>query len=56
MCITSRGNTVRVKVNEISTQGRSSMGVKVVNVAGGDYIISLARVNPEADEAEEAEE
>ena len=50
MCITSRGNTVRVKVNEISSQGRASMGVKVVNVAEGDYIISLATVSPDEDE------
>ena len=55
MCITSRGNTVRVKVNEISSQGRASMGVKVVNVAEGDYIISLATVSPDEDE-EGAEE
>jgi DNA gyrase subunit A len=50
MCITSKGNTVKVGVNEISTQGRSSMGVKVVNVAEGDYVISLASVTPEDDE------
>ena len=55
MCITSKGNTVRVKVNEISAQGRNSMGVKVVNVAEGDYIISLASVSPDADD-EGAEE
>ena len=55
MCITSKGNTVKVKVNEISTQGRNSMGVKVVNVAEGDYIISLASVSPDADD-EGAEE
>ena len=55
MCITSKGNTVKVKVNEISTQGRSSMGVKVVDVAKDDYIISLATVTPDEDE-EGAEE
>ena len=53
MCITSKGNTVRVKVNEISAQGRNSMGVKVVNVAEGDYIISLASVSPDEDEGAE---
>ena len=58
MCITSKGNTVKVGVNEISTQGRSSMGVKVVNVAEGDYVISLASVTPEDDDegSEGAEE
>ncbi len=50
MCITSKGTTVKVGVNEISTQGRSSMGVKVVNVAEGDYVISLASVTPEDDD------
>ena len=56
MCITSKGNTVKTKVNEISTQGRASMGVKVVNVADDAYIISLASVTPDAAEAEDAED
>ncbi|MBQ3647618.1 MAG: DNA topoisomerase (ATP-hydrolyzing) subunit A [Spirochaetia bacterium] len=56
MCITSKGNTVKVGVNEISTQGRSSMGVKVVRVAEGDYVISLASVTPDEDDGEGAEE
>ena len=56
MCITSKGNTVKVGVNEISIQGRSSMGVKVVRVAEGDYVISLASVTPDEDDGEGAEE
>ena len=55
MCITSDGKTIRTPVRDISAQGRSSMGVKVVNVADDAYIISLASVTPDAAAADEAE-
>ena len=56
MCITTHGNTVRVKVDEISSQGRNSMGVKVVNVSKDDYIASLASVSKEEENPEGGEE
>ncbi len=52
MCITLHGNTLKVKVSEISEQGRTSMGVRVVNVNEGDYIISIAKVSKHEEEIE----
>lgn len=55
MCITFHGNTLKVKVKEISEQGRNAMGVRIVNVNEGDYIISIAKVSKQGEELESEE-
>jgi DNA gyrase subunit A len=40
---TSQGQIVRVNVSEVSIQGRSASGVKVMNLNEGDYIVSVSK-------------
>jgi len=44
---TTKGMVVRTKVDEISTQGRATQGVRLVNLKGGDKLASLAAIPPE---------
>jgi DNA gyrase subunit A len=53
MIITMAGIIIRVAVNEISTTGRNTMGVKIINVDGEDKVVSLARINDELLEEDE---
>lgn len=55
MCITSQGNTIKLKVNEISAQGKSAMGVKVVTITKPDFIVGIAKSSQD-DENEKDEE
>jgi DNA gyrase subunit A len=60
MVITQDGIIIRVPAAEISTTGRNTMGVKIINVGEDDRVVSLARINDdileaEADDQEEKE-
>ena len=44
MLISHEGVVIRVKAEDISKLGRSTQGVKVMNVAGTDRVVALARV------------
>ncbi|MDD3176162.1 MAG: DNA gyrase subunit A [Atopobiaceae bacterium] len=44
MIVSAEGVVIRVKAKDISKFGRSTQGVKVMNVAGGDSVKSLARM------------
>jgi len=44
MLISQDGVVIRVKAEDISKLGRSTQGVKVMNVAGTDRVVALARV------------
>jgi DNA gyrase subunit A len=44
MLISHEGVVIRVKAEDISQLGRSTQGVKVMNVAGDDAVVALARV------------
>lgn len=44
MCITSQGTSIRIKASEISKQGRSSSGVRVVNINSPDYVVGIDRI------------
>jgi DNA gyrase subunit A len=53
MFITQRGMLVRTRVANISRMGRSTQGVRLVNLKAGDRLIAAARVaETEEDEAE----
>jgi len=54
MLITSQGQSVRTKVNGIRVIGRSTQGVRLINLAKGDTLVGLCRV-AEPEEEEEAE-
>ncbi|MGM0446062.1 MAG: DNA gyrase subunit A [Bacillota bacterium] len=53
--ITAEGIIIRTKVKEISQTGRNTMGVKVIDVSEDDYVVSLAKLNPEEDDGVEDE-
>jgi len=49
--ITSHGITLKIRVSEIRSCGRSTQGVRLINLAPGDAIASLARV-PKAEDVD----
>ena len=50
MCSTSQGTTIKLKVEEISVQGKTASGVKIVNITPPDFLVSIAKVSKEEDE------
>jgi len=54
MIITENGIMIRTRVEEISTMGRNTQGVRVINLKDGDGIADVTRVI-DTDAAEEAE-
>jgi DNA gyrase subunit A len=47
MCITQKGILIRSKVKDIRTSGRSTQGVRIINLEKGDKLSSIARIVPE---------
>ena len=60
MIITKNGIMIRTRVEEISTMGRNTQGVQVINLKGDDNIADVTRVpdtdEPGTEEAADAEE
>lgn len=52
LVMTTRGKGIRVKVNEIRTTGRVAQGVKLIDLADGDTVRSIARLVKGADDGE----
>lgn len=50
MCITSQGISLRVEASSISKQGRSSSGVRVVDISGPDYVVGIDRIAKDENE------
>lgn len=50
MCITSQGTSVRVESKDITIQGRSASGIKVVTITDPDYVVGVDRIANEDDE------
>lgn len=44
VCITSQGNTIKLKIEEVPILGKTALGVKVVNIDKPDYLVGVARV------------
>lgn len=44
MLLTSKGQSVRTRVNEIRETGRGAKGVKLLTLAEGDRLLSIARI------------
>lgn len=57
LVMTTKGKGIRVKVKEIRTTGRIAQGVKLINLADGDQVRSIARIVASADDGDlDAEE
>ena len=56
MCITSMGLSIRIDVNQISTQGRGAAGVIVASIKKPDQIVSIARADADEDQDEGEEQ
>lgn len=52
LLMTGNGKAIRMKVKDIRVTGRVAQGVKLMDIASGDHIISMARVVQEADDGE----
>ena len=55
MLITDQGTLVRFKVSELSIIGRNTQGVRLINVASGEHLVGLQRIE-EIQDAEGQEE
>jgi DNA gyrase subunit A len=44
MLITNAGTLVRTRVNEISTMGRNTQGVRLINLQNGEKLVGLERI------------
>ncbi len=56
MLITTKGQMVRTRVKEIRAVGRNTMGVKLMDLRGGEKLQAIARVVADADAEESASE
>lgn len=52
MIVTQNGVLIRTEVNGISTVGRNTQGVRVINLGEGDRVIDMTRVPKGEDDAE----
>ena len=47
VCITQNGILIRSKVKDIRVSGRSTQGVKIINLGKNDKLSTIARIIPE---------
>ncbi|HKK49012.1 MAG TPA: DNA topoisomerase (ATP-hydrolyzing) subunit A, partial [Alkalispirochaeta sp.] len=52
IAVSAQGVTIRLRAEEVSVQGRSARGVRVMNVRPPDYVVGVAKLNAEEAEAE----
>ena len=43
VCITSQGNLIKTRVRDIAVQGKTAMGVRIVNIEKPDAVVDVAR-------------
>jgi DNA gyrase subunit A len=53
MLITNGGTLVRIRVAEISVLGRSTQGVKLIDVSEGERVIGIDRIEAMAEAQED---
>jgi DNA gyrase subunit A len=56
VCITSQGNTLKLRLAEVATLGKTAMGVRIVNITKPDVVVGVARVVKEEQGGETAVE
>jgi DNA gyrase subunit A len=47
VCITSQGNTIKLRLKEIPVLGKTAIGVHIVNIAKPDVLVAVARAAKE---------
>jgi DNA gyrase subunit A len=52
LIMTTKGKGIRLKIKEIRTTGRVAQGVKLINLAAGDQVRSIARIIKAEDDGE----
>jgi DNA gyrase subunit A len=52
VCITSQGNTLKLRLSEVATMGKTAMGVRIVNITKPDVVVGVARVVKDEQPAE----
>jgi len=50
MLISSKGTMVRTRVDEVSVQGRNTLGVRLIRLKEGEKLVGLERVDEPAEE------
>ena len=53
--VTSQGVIIRIRIRDISTVGRVTQGVKLINVGDDVTVVSMAKISEEDIEEETAE-
>jgi DNA gyrase subunit A len=56
VCITSQGNTLKLRLSEVATLGKTAMGVRIVNITRPDVVVGVARVVKEEETGESSPE
>ena len=54
--VTSGGKVIRIRVNEIRVIGRNTQGVRLIDLEGGERVVSVARLAERDDEGDGKEE
>ena len=52
LVVTSKGKIIRIHADEITSQGRNTMGVRIIDLDADDLVGSIARVEAEQAPAE----
>jgi len=52
VCITSQGSTLKLRLSEVSTMGKTAMGVRILNISRPDVVVGVARVVKEEENGE----
>ncbi len=52
MLITAKGMIIRTRSSEISTMGRNTQGVRLIQTDDGDQLVSIARLAEKDESAE----
>jgi DNA gyrase subunit A len=55
VCITSQGNTLKLRLAEVASLGKTAMGVRIVNITKPDVVVGVARVVKE-EQAEQSQD
>src|SRR5262249_8342407 len=56
MLVTSGGTVIRLRVNEIRVIGRNTQGVRLIDLDGGERVVSVARLAEREEEGDGKEE
>jgi DNA gyrase subunit A len=47
LLVTTKGRMIRLHANEVTSQGRNTMGVRIIDLDADDQVGSMARVEAE---------